>query len=376
MGNTIEAMKIIIDTLGDIAKVFSFSALHFIRDMRFFCIFEKKIQILLPLTFPSPLSSFVDLFQAVEFAVEYDDEALWEELIDQTVRKAEHVGDLLDHIGAAGASQYVNPVLLVQRVPPDMDIPNLRDRLRRIVADYSLQCELQQGVYNVLRDDCVGLIRRYSSLLSRGHFGSYFPFHSFYFYINLFHTILLRMILTSAFYDDAVVSLDTWYRFRIERPQAGKQNSRDLSRTSMSHHSSRVRSNMFIRRNESFIRSSEKVPSPAGVGSSPTYFLRLLNRWREPRGVSALHILSFATSSHASSLSSYASMSGLSSFHFQQRMSISASSHALMDSPSGAFHHSSTPPSHADTGDDALAVFFCSPQYDVVSARDLENILL
>ncbi len=45
-----------------------------------------------------------------------------------------HTGSLLDHIGG-----YLNPLMLIKRIPRGLTIPRLRDRLRSIIADFRTQ---------------------------------------------------------------------------------------------------------------------------------------------------------------------------------------------------------------------------------------------
>eukprot|EP00976_Prorocentrum_cordatum_P008522 170183-Prorocentrum_minimum.AAC.2 len=62
------------------------------------------------------------------------------------------VGALLEHIGL-----YIDPLNLLRRLPEGMQIPKLRDRLVRIVADYRAQTSLRDGCNNILRADCAAL---------------------------------------------------------------------------------------------------------------------------------------------------------------------------------------------------------------------------
>ena len=63
-----------------------------------------------------------------------------------------YAGALLDHIGG-----YVDPLRLVQRIPAGLQIPDLRDRLVHIIADFRTQTSLREGCNNILRHDCLVL---------------------------------------------------------------------------------------------------------------------------------------------------------------------------------------------------------------------------
>ena len=61
-------------------------------------------------------------------------------------------GALLDHIGG-----YVDPLRLVQKIPAGLQIPDLRDRLVHIIADFRTQTSLREGCNNILHHDCLVL---------------------------------------------------------------------------------------------------------------------------------------------------------------------------------------------------------------------------
>lgn len=50
------------------------------------------------------------------------------------MKNADFVSSLLEHIGA-----YVDPRLLIRRIPEGMRINGLRDKLVKIISDYNLQ---------------------------------------------------------------------------------------------------------------------------------------------------------------------------------------------------------------------------------------------
>lgn len=56
----------------------------------------------------------------------------------------------MEHIGG-----YIDPLLLLRRIPPGMHIDRLRDRLRQILLDYRSQVSLWRGCNAVLRSDVV-----------------------------------------------------------------------------------------------------------------------------------------------------------------------------------------------------------------------------
>eukprot|EP00198_Chlamydomonas_reinhardtii_P010064 XP_001699401.1 vacuolar assembly protein [Chlamydomonas reinhardtii] len=72
-----------------------------------------------------------DIPRAIDFVVGQRDEELWGRLIDWALGSPDTTGQLLDCIGG-----YVDPLLLVRRIPRGMEVARLRDRLRAIIADY------------------------------------------------------------------------------------------------------------------------------------------------------------------------------------------------------------------------------------------------
>ena len=40
---------------------------------------------------------------------------------------------------------YVDPAIIIRKIPPSMVIPGLRDSLVKILHDYALQISLQEG---------------------------------------------------------------------------------------------------------------------------------------------------------------------------------------------------------------------------------------
>ncbi|GLC58944.1 hypothetical protein PLESTB_001420000 [Pleodorina starrii] len=96
-----------------------------------------------------------DIPRAIDFVVGQRDEELWGRLIDWALGSPETTGALLDCIGG-----YVDPLLLVKRIPLGMRVERLRDRLRAIIADYRTQTSLREGCNAILRSDCRHLLAK------------------------------------------------------------------------------------------------------------------------------------------------------------------------------------------------------------------------
>ncbi|EPS74380.1 hypothetical protein M569_00372, partial [Genlisea aurea] len=94
-----------------------------------------------------------DIEEAMEFASTQNDDELWEELIRQSLSKPEMVGVLLEHTVG-----YLDPLYIVSMVPNGLEIPKLRDRLVKIITDYRTETSLRHMCNDILKADCVNLL--------------------------------------------------------------------------------------------------------------------------------------------------------------------------------------------------------------------------
>ncbi|XP_033639458.1 vacuolar protein sorting-associated protein 41 homolog isoform X2 [Asterias rubens] len=104
-----------------------------------------------------------DVDRAIEFAKEHDDTALWDELIDASMDKPSFITGLLNNIGT-----HVDPIILINRIKEGMEIPGLRDSLVKILQDYNLQISLREGCKKILVSDCFALLDRLNRSQKRG----------------------------------------------------------------------------------------------------------------------------------------------------------------------------------------------------------------
>lgn len=63
------------------------------------------------------------------------------------------MADLLEHVG----SHYIDLLRLVRRIPDDLEIPNLKNKLNKILNDQMLQVSVRSGCNKILEKDCVSL---------------------------------------------------------------------------------------------------------------------------------------------------------------------------------------------------------------------------
>ncbi|KAL1464836.1 hypothetical protein WDU94_004447 [Cyamophila willieti] len=109
------------------------------------------------------MSELKDIQQAITFCQEHDDNELWQDLINHALAKPEHITYLLQRIG-----MFVDPRILVERIQDGMEIPGLKFSLVKMMRDYNLQVSVQEGCKKILVSDFFNLQERLVSLQSRG----------------------------------------------------------------------------------------------------------------------------------------------------------------------------------------------------------------
>ncbi|KAL7410874.1 hypothetical protein BDY24DRAFT_417479 [Mrakia frigida] len=92
-----------------------------------------------------------DVQRAIEFAKEQNDPDLWEDLLRYSENKPRFIRGLLENVGAG-----IDPVLLIRRIKDGLEIPGLKEALIKILQDFNLQISLLEGCQTVLHTDCSG----------------------------------------------------------------------------------------------------------------------------------------------------------------------------------------------------------------------------
>ncbi|XP_055903416.1 vacuolar protein sorting-associated protein 41 homolog [Eupeodes corollae] len=85
---------------------------------------------------------------AIDFCKEYDDSDLWNNLIDESLENPEIMTTLLD-----GIIGYVNPEVLVNKIKLGQKIPGLRKSVIKMLCDYRLQVQIQEGCTQIVLSD-------------------------------------------------------------------------------------------------------------------------------------------------------------------------------------------------------------------------------
>jgi len=111
--------------------------------------------------------------KAVTFVDGHKDPSLWDLLIDKALEskggdlngQEDFVSGLLENIGTTTTSSQA--VQLIRKMPDELKIPKLRQKLIRILDGYSLETSLRSGANNILKNDCISLSRRLFQTLNK-----------------------------------------------------------------------------------------------------------------------------------------------------------------------------------------------------------------
>ncbi|KPI35883.1 uncharacterized protein AB675_10481 [Cyphellophora attinorum] len=86
-----------------------------------------------------------DVSKAIEFAREQDDKDLWDDFLEYSMSRPRFIAGLLAEVGTA-----IDPIELVRRIPSGIEIPGLKEGLRKMLREYDLQDSISAGVAQVL----------------------------------------------------------------------------------------------------------------------------------------------------------------------------------------------------------------------------------
>ncbi|XP_066257925.1 vacuolar protein sorting-associated protein 41 homolog [Euwallacea similis] len=109
------------------------------------------------------INELKDMQYAISFCFEHDDSDLWDDLIDHCISKPECVTFLLQSIG-----NYIDPTALIMKIKGDMQIPGLRSSLVKMLNQYNLQVSVQEGCKKILVSDYFNLQKKLVSIRQQG----------------------------------------------------------------------------------------------------------------------------------------------------------------------------------------------------------------
>ncbi|KHJ99848.1 hypothetical protein OESDEN_00187 [Oesophagostomum dentatum] len=94
------------------------------------------------------IKKYNQLDKAIEYCQEHDDTDLWARLIEEVIETPAHVAYLLNHAGSS-----IDPLHVIEKIPPVMPVPGLRDALAKVLRDYATKVSLQCGCQEATRGD-------------------------------------------------------------------------------------------------------------------------------------------------------------------------------------------------------------------------------
>lgn len=98
------------------------------------------------------LGDLKDIDKALKFVKEQNNDELWEMLIEEGAKDPISLSKLLDTAGS-----HIDPRVIIEAIPSNLEIPGLRDKIVKIIKDYTAQMSLHEGCSRVLKSDAVGL---------------------------------------------------------------------------------------------------------------------------------------------------------------------------------------------------------------------------
>lgn len=104
-----------------------------------------------------------DINAAIDFCKEHGDSDLWAELMDISVSNPQLLSTLLREVSTYAA----DPIGLIARIPEGHQVPDLMPSMVKILQDYRLQVTLEDGCCRVLHSDCYNLLSKKYRTVSR-----------------------------------------------------------------------------------------------------------------------------------------------------------------------------------------------------------------
>ena len=95
-----------------------------------------------------------DVLQAISFVKEQDDQSLWDDLLSYGMNKPAVIRGLLEEAGTS-----VDPIKLVQSIPEGLEVEGLKKGLMRMIREYELQHSIREGVARVLRGEVAAAMK-------------------------------------------------------------------------------------------------------------------------------------------------------------------------------------------------------------------------
>jgi tetratricopeptide (TPR) repeat protein len=85
-----------------------------------------------------------DVSKAIDFAKEQDDKDLWDDFLEYSMSRPRFISGLLAEVGMA-----IDPMTLIKRIPPGLEIEGLKDGLKKLLREYDLQNSISVGATQI-----------------------------------------------------------------------------------------------------------------------------------------------------------------------------------------------------------------------------------
>ncbi|KAJ3440583.1 vacuolar protein sorting-associated protein 41 [Anaeramoeba flamelloides] len=105
-----------------------------------------------------------DIKKAIKLAQRENDSELWQQLITHCLKNSQYTSDLLDNITDTG----VDVIKIIQSIPQQMQIGNLKNKIIKIMNDFKLQLELRGVTKEIIKRDYGELMKLLNTNLSQG----------------------------------------------------------------------------------------------------------------------------------------------------------------------------------------------------------------
>ena len=89
-----------------------------------------------------------DVSKAIDFAKEQNDNDLWDDFLEYSMSRPRFISGLLSEVGMA-----VDPITIIKRIPPGLEIEGLKDGLKKLLREYDLQSSISTGAAQVFSSE-------------------------------------------------------------------------------------------------------------------------------------------------------------------------------------------------------------------------------
>lgn len=108
---------------------------------------EKALEII--------IENLEDAEMAIELVEKSQDDKLWDNIIIKCVNHPKFLSGILEHAGS-----HVDPRIIISQIPEGNKIPKLKQKLIKVISDYTAQMQLRVCCNNILKDDISNILHK------------------------------------------------------------------------------------------------------------------------------------------------------------------------------------------------------------------------